>query len=290
MCLCRLESGFQDKLIIEKKERADHNGRGRVHLLMKIAANGSRGAVYIQLPRAVTFGIRDSGYSRLLGYRYGYPAPVKYRLTLKFDHEVAVEQLRDVHSMIKEAIFDSFHAILPKTTQEILKEIRKTDDKIPKNLFEQTHDLRRFSRAKKLFARAARERLDEIFVFGGSEEDFDSRQYCARPMVRQSRSRTPNHDDKKAWYVDVRCAAAHDVYSSDHSPIFKFTASEGPEDDLEQTTIIPNENMLDKLVPANDESFSRDAIAVVSLPYIHVRDDESSVCVNISLRHLHALA
>lgn len=284
VCLCRLESGFQDKLIIEKKERADHNGRGRVHLLMKIAANGSRGAVYVQLPRAVTFGIRDSGYSRLLGYRYP-AAPIKYRLTLKFDHEVAVEQLRDVHSMIKEAIIDSFNAILPKTTDDILKK----DDKIPKNLFEQTHDLRRFSRAKKLFARAARERLDEIFVFG-TEEDFDLRQYCARPMVRQSRSRTPNHDDKKTWYVDVRCAAARDVYSSDHSPIFKFTASEGPEDDLDQTTIIPNENMLDKLAPANDESFSRDAIAVVSLPYIHVRDDESSVCVNISLRHLHALA
>ena len=48
--------------------------------------------------------------------------------------------------------------------------------------------------------------------------------------------------------------------------------------------------MLDKLAPANGESFSRDAIAVVSLPYIHVCDDESSVYVNISLRHLHALA
>lgn len=114
-------------------------------------------------------------------------------------------------------------------------------------------------------------------------------------MVRQSRNRIPNHDDKKAWYVDVRCAAAHvksmrSADSSDLSPIFKFTASEGPEDDLEQTTIIPNESMVDKLAPANGESFSRDAIAVVSLPYIHVRDDESSVCVNISLRHLHALA
>ena len=269
--------------IVVDKQHADYDGKGRVHLLKTVTRDGSLRSVYIQLPRA-GFSIRPDNLGLYLGYGDSGPVP-KYRLTLKFNQKVAVDQLRDAHSMIKAVIVDSFHTILPMTTYVILGVLEKNDENFPKNLFEQVHDLRRFTKAKELFARAARKKLDEIFVFGGSEEDFDSHR-GARTMVNFVPAKS-THDGKKAWTVDVAASSMRSADSRDYRPLFKFTACEGPEKNREKTTIVPNENVLEKLSPVDGKHFSRDGIADVCLSHIHVRDDESSVFVNISPKHLH---
>ena len=72
--------------------------------------------------------------------------------------------------------------------------------------------------------------------------------------------------------------------------MFNFTACESPENDLQKSVEVANKDILSKLAPVDGAPFSREGISVVGLPYIHVRDDESSISVNISLEHFHALS
>lgn len=287
---------FKIKLADEKK-RADSKGKGCVHHLKTVTADGSLDNVYLQLPRALTFGVRPN-------MNNSGPVP-KYQLTLKFNFDqkgAVVDPLRDVHELIKAAIVDSFHTILPKTTSIMLKKMRKKNNKIPEDLFQQDHEAPEFVKVKESFVEAAREKIDEICIFGGSEEDFDMHRGKAK-MVSFAPAKT-GKDGKsydKAWTVNVACpikmkrgggvefCSLEDGEIDTHRPLFNFTACESPENNLKKTTTIPSENILDKLAPVDGTPFSRDGIAVVCLPYIHVRDDESSVSVNISLEHFHAL-
>jgi hypothetical protein len=70
-------------------------------------------------------------------------------------------------------------------------------------------------------------------------------------------------------------------------PNFNFTACESPESNLKDITEIENINILDKLAPADGEPFARDGVAVVSFPYLHIKQDESSISVCMSLEHFH---
>lgn len=287
---------FEIKCADEKK-RSDSKGKGCVHHLRTVTSDGSLDNVYLQLPRALTFGVRPN-------MNNSGPIP-KYQITLKFNFEqkdAVVDPLRNIHELIKNAIVDKFHVILQKTTTTMLKKMHKKNKKIPENLFQLDHESSELAEAKEFFVEAAREKIDEICIFGGSEEDFDMHRGKAK-MVSFAPSKT-SKDGKtydKAWTINAACpvkmkrgggvefCALEDGEIDTHRPLFNFTACESPENNLRKTTPIPSENILDKLAPVDGNPFSRDGIAVVCLPYIHVRDDESSVSVNISLEHFHAL-
>lgn len=281
----------------DEKKRADSKGKGCVHHLKTVTEDGSLDNVYLQLPRGLTFGVRPN-------MNNSGPIP-KYQLTLKFNFDqkaAVVDPFREIHELIKKAIADEFHAILPKTTTTMLKKMHKKNKKIPENLFQLDYESSEFAEAKDLFMEAAHEKIDEICIFGGSEEDFDMHHGKAK-MVSFAPAKTSKEGKSydKAWTVNVACpikmkrgggvefCTLEDGEIDTHRPVFNFTACESPENNLKKTTPISNESILDRLAPVDGTPFSREGIAVVCLPYIHVRDDESSISVNISLEHFHAL-
>ena len=282
----------------DEKKRAESKGKGCVHHLRSLGADGALEPIFLQLPRALTFGVRPNMSNNGL-------IP-KYQLTLKFAHEqqsVIVDPLRAIHDRLKNAITDTFHIILPKTTRMMLTRINKKNKKVPLNLFELEWESDAMSGPRELFFEEAREKVDEICVFGGSEEEFEMHKGKAKLVTfAPAKSSKDGKQYDKSWMVNIACPIKmkrgggvefHPMEEGDTlatNPVFNFTACESPENDLQKSVEVANKDILSKLAPVDGAPFSREGISVVGLPYIHVRDDESSISVNISLEHFHALS
>jgi hypothetical protein len=289
----------------DEKKRNESKGKGCVHHLKNMTSDGTIDNVYLQLPRALTFGIRPN-------MNNNGPIP-KYQLTLKYAFEqknTVVEPLREIHDLIKTAIVIRFNEILPNTTRNMIKKFQQkkskvavpdNDQDIIKVLFSDDVS-EQYEQFKAAFFEAAAEKIDEICTFGGSEEDFQMHRGKAK-MVTFAPAKTgkdgKNYD--KAWTINVSCpiqmkrgggvefCTLEDGEIDRNCPVFNFTACESPENNLKDVSEIPKDMILDKLAPKEGTPFSREGISVVSLPYVHVRDDESSISVNVSLEHFHAL-
>lgn len=280
----------------DEKKRAESKGKGCVHHLRSVGVDGALDSIFLQLPRALTFGVRPNMSNN-------GPIP-KYQLTLKYEHgqhAMIVDPLRAIHDRLKRAITETFHIVLPKTTRMMLTRINKKNKKVPLNLFELDWESDAMTAPRELFFEEAREKVDEICVFGGSEEDFEMHKGKAKLVsFAPAKSGKDGKHYEKSWMVNIACpikmkrGGGVEFHAAEDGeiarPVFNFTACESPETDLQNSAEIPNEEILAKLAPVDGAPFSREGIAVVSLPYIHVRDDESSISVNLSLEHFHALA
>jgi hypothetical protein len=229
-----------------------------------------------------------------------YGVALKYRMD---QHSTVVKPLCEVHSLIKAHIGTAvFTTLLPKTTKAILAKMHKTDKSYPLDLFDQSDDTNETARVR--FFELAAEKLDEIAIFGGSEEEAADHQGKSK-MVSFSDgiSKKDGKEFEKAWLINLAAStkwkkAGEVLYHKDpetdenmrQSPVFDFTVCEGPEHDFSMAEDIPNEKLLALFGPAPGEPFTREGVAVVSLQYIHVRDDETQISVNMSLEHFHAFS
>lgn len=281
--------------VADVRKRADSKGKGCVHHL-KSTDGTTTGPIFLQMPRAMTFGVRPNMSNN-------GPVP-KYHLTLKYTQPGGVVgPLRAIHEQIKQAIGDEFHTVLPKTTRVILGRLNKKNKQIPLDLFDKDWMSDKFSTVRDIFFDEAREKVDEICVFGGSEEDFEMHVGKSK-MVTFVPAKT-GKDGKtydKAWTVNVSCpikmkrGGGVEFHPSEdgelHSParpVFNFCVHESPENNMKNVTVVNNEEILQRLAPVDGAPFSREGVAVVCLPYFHVRDDESAISVNVSLEHFHTL-
>jgi len=282
-----------------------HNGRTDEH-------------VSIQMPRAVTFGVRQPKSSMNLGTSLNYGVALKYRMD---QTETAVEPLRKIHEQIKNYIArEKFQEILPNTCAQILKKLSTKYAWFPKDLFG-IEKAKRDPKAVALFEETAAEKVDEICIFGGSEESAKAENGKSK-MVSFSGEK-PNNDGgvyDKSWMINLKAPIATDkkgvqlmhdapkeetmVPGTAYTPVpqFTFSVCSGPENDLTKSEDIANINMIRKVVvnpKAPDAEvlvfgpdplttpFSREGVAVISLRFIHIRDDESQISVNMTLEHFH---
>jgi hypothetical protein len=269
-------------------------GMGLVHHLKHLSGSSAQN-IYIQMPRAVTFGIRESKMNS-----------TKWGLTLKYrtDQQAAlVDELRAVHELIKMAICEKFDTILPKCTQMLVERMHKKNKKFPLTLFSgedvAPKDQAAYDDAMNLFMEEASDKVDEIFTFGASEAQ--RKLHEGRPKMVTFAPAKTTADGKSfdaSYMVNLACGVKskkgggmefHPASEDGRRgpPHFNFTACESPESQLIDVTDIPNEEILSKLAPIDGAPFARDGVAVVNFPYIHVREDESSIAMNISLEHFH---
>jgi hypothetical protein len=274
----------------DAQKRAESKGKGCVHHLLCAVAGGSPSPIYFQLPRGVTYGVRVSKNNTS-----------KYQLTVKYREDqiaMAVDPLREIHTKIKQAVLDNFHILLPKTTSLLISRLTKKDKKFPSNVFD-TAASPAVVAYRATFTNEARERLDEIFIFGASEEDHDN-QYGKSKMVAFAPAKQGNDGKtyEKSYMVNISCPVRNkrgggfEVHASDDGklrPVFTFSACEGPESNLKSTNVVSSEEVLDRMGPVDGAPFARDGIAVVGLPYMHIGADESGISVNVCLEHFHML-
>jgi hypothetical protein len=283
----------------EKKKNDAKGGKGAVHNLFTRSSTGTNEGIVIQMPRCTTFGARKNMYNS---------GPVaKYGVTLKFrmdQNGTVVEPLRAVHELIKARLSGPmFVKILPKTTKQMLKDMHKKKKAFPVDLFEREFSVDDEPMRAEFFA-LAREQVDRIAIFGGSEEDAPDQEGKAK-MVSFSDgiSKKDGKVFDRAWMVNLSAStkmkkAGEVLYNADpetgepmrHAPVFDFTVCEGPEHDFGAAVEIPNDKILSRFSPSNGEPFTREGVAVVSLPYIHVNETEAQISVNMSLEHFHAFA
>ena len=296
-------------------------GKGTTMSIFTTHKGGKDELITLQMPRALTFGVRmptmsNSGGGATLNYQ----AALKYRMD---QSESVVDPLRDIHDKIKAHItHDKFHVILPKTTAQIVKKLNAKHAWFPKDLFDVEEHLRD-PKAMELFIATAEEKVDEICIFGGSEESHADETGKAK-MVSFAPEKANNDGGvyEKSWMINLKAPIETDKQGnqmmhdapkeedlgpngySTPSPVFTFTACEGPEYDLSRYEEIKNINMLRKVVvdrkhpqadvpvlgPEKGEKFSREGIAVISLRFVHIRDDESQISVNMTLEHIHTFA
>jgi hypothetical protein len=280
------------------KVKKGGNSKGKGTTLGIFTKHTGRGdeMIALQMPRALTFGVRPMMNNN------GSSVPT-YQLTLKYrmdQTEDMVEPLRSIYDKIKQHIVnDKFDVILPKTTATMVKKLNAKHNWFPKDLFD-VESAMRDPKATALFREAAKEKIDEIFVFGGSEDTFDEDSGKSK-MVSFSPEKASKDGGThaKAWMVNLKAPVSMDkqgkvIYhpSSDTAvapaPVFTFSACEGPEYDLSRSEDIENSEMLRLMGPEKGQPFSREGVAVISFRYMHVRDDESQVSVNMTLEHFHA--
>jgi hypothetical protein len=97
-------------------------------------------------------------------------------VTLKYKTDqtnIVVEPLREMHGMVKSAVITEFVRILPNTTKSIIKKLCKGNSAFPKN-YSELVAVDRTAEDVEQFENMARERLEDLMTFGGSEESHDS--------------------------------------------------------------------------------------------------------------------
>ena len=274
----------------DKKKRLKRKGMGSTHPLFKKLKKDQLESIDIQMPRATTFGCRQSLINA------GGGGPPKYQVTLKYKSEQTaqvVDPLRKLHSMIKDAVVVEFDRILPNTTKSINDKLCKANSKFPKSLFDVPAD-ERVAEHVTLFKDTARERLDDLMTFGGSEEshEFDSGKSKMVSFAPSKAGRDGGADFDKAWTINANASIKNDMgtpmYHDSGAPVFDFSLVEGPERALRKAVEIENQDILTMFGPVDKKPFSREGVPIISVPFIHVRDDESQISVHVCLEHFHA--
>ena len=294
----------------DDKKREQSKGKGCVHAIFTKPAGGGQERIALQMPRGMTFGAR-------LSMNNNNSAIPKYQMTLKYRMEqtsVVVDPLREIHALVKQSIVNEFHRILPKTCKSMLVKMHKKDKDIPLDLFEKPEEERNaypLAEMRDLFMERALEKVDEIFIFGGSEETYDldagkSKMISFAPEKNGKDGKTYD----KSWMVNVNAPiitkAGKPVFlevqrsvdsdggalkKMEKVPNFDFSLHEGPEFDLSSYEEIKKEDVIARFGPTADSPvFSREGVAVITLRYIHVRDDETQISVNMTLEHFHAFS
>jgi hypothetical protein len=271
------------------------SGLGIVHRLAHIGLDGVAQVPCVQMPRATTFGVRDSKLN-----------PGKYGLTLSYRNEqkVFVDELRAIHGKLKATIITHYSTVLPNSTFEIMEKLINKNPDFPTELL--TMDVPAsgkaavaYKAAMGLFMEEVTDKVNQVFTFGASETHIKAHKGRAK-MVSFSPASTNNNGKsyEAAYMVNIVCPQKFKVGGGVEfhppaeeglrgRPNFNFTACESPESNLKDITEIENINILDKLAPADGEPFARDGVAVVSFPYLHIKQDESSISVCMSLEHFH---
>jgi hypothetical protein len=226
----------------------------------------------------------------------GGGGPPKYQVTLKYAYEkeeTVVDPLRVIHTMIKAAIMTEYARICPQSTKSIVKKLKLT-----KNLFELTAEERNPDEVA-LFNDMARDRLEDQLTFGGSAESADAEAGKSKMIsyAPAKAGKDGGSDFDHAFTMNVnsgitRIAGTQQFHTnadgSRGDPVFDFTLVESPERDFRKAEEVPNDLILSSFGPTDRTPFSRTGIAVLTLPFIHVRDDESQMSVNLCLDHFHA--
>ena len=87
-------------------------------------------------------------------------------------------------------------------------------------------------------------------------------------------------DFEHSWTLNTNCGVRsemgnHQFHTNPDGtrgdPVFDFTLVESPERDFRKAEEVNNEEILAKFAPVDRAPFSREGIAVISLPFIHVR-------------------
>jgi hypothetical protein len=296
MAACAMKlKGAADKLRFKMTVGTEKkSGLGITHRLAHVGLDGVAQVPCVQMPRATTFGVRDSKLN-----------PGKYGLTLSYrsDQKVFVDELKAIHGKLKAAIIEQYSAVLPNSSFEIMEKLSNKNPEFPTELLTMEPPTAgkaadKYKAAMALFMEEITDKVNQVFTFGASETHMKAHKGRAKMVSFSSASTNSNGKSYPAAYmVNIACPQKFKVgggvefHPAEEGlrgrPNFNFTACESPESNLKDITEIENINILDKLSPADGEPFARDGVAVVSFPYMHIKQDESSISVCMSLEHFH---